>query len=120
MIITLRAEKGGESFRRRAIGKQSVKADGEDIRGESVGNQLGIDCESMGKTGNLQPLAAENSRSSSLENLLASHRGEFAAFQAAVNRELGFRASDDDAMRSGAFRRRIPIRRRKAPQALLS
>jgi hypothetical protein len=73
VIITLRAEKGGEPFRRRAIGKQSVKADGEDIRGESVGNQLGIDCESMGKTGNLQPLAAENSRSSSLENLLASH-----------------------------------------------
>ena len=34
--------------------------------------------------------------------------------------QLGFRASDNDATRNGAFRRRISIRRRKAPQVLLS
>ena len=34
--------------------------------------------------------------------------------------QLGFRASDNDATSSGAFRRRILIRRRKAPQVLLS
>ncbi len=34
--------------------------------------------------------------------------------------QLGFRVSANDATRSGAFRRRISIRRRKAPQALLS
>ena len=34
--------------------------------------------------------------------------------------QLGFRASDDDATRSGAARRRIPIRRSGAPQVLLS
>ena len=34
--------------------------------------------------------------------------------------QLGFRASDNDAMRSGASRRRISIRRSEASQALLS
>ena len=34
--------------------------------------------------------------------------------------QSGFRESDDDATRSGASRRRIPIHRREAPQMLLS
>ena len=47
--------------------------------------------------------------------MLLSQRREMPQLQ-----KLGFRASDNDATRSGAFRRRIPIRRRKAPQVLLS